>query len=103
MRSQFADLGVEFFDLLLVRLLVRLGLVLTGKQSRQSAQSSGFPGADLVGMHLLLGGELGDSLFFAQRGQNDLGLEFGGIAFSSWHLESNVFAPVFVSKFLEPL
>jgi hypothetical protein len=68
----------------------------------QSFQGESFPLADLVGMHVVLRGNLGASLFFLQNFLDNLSLEGGRVVFSRSY-SPNVFPPLFVSKFLGPV
>ncbi len=76
---QLADLGVEFLELLGMRgLFGRLLLRgLPGEEARETGKGDIAPAVQLIGMDLVLGGELANRLFFFQQLSDDLGLEGG--------------------------
>ncbi len=70
-------------ELLLVRCLLRLlGCVFMFEQAGQPLNSLSVPGVELRWMHSMLGGDLGDRLFFLEQFQHEMGLLFGGVLFS---------------------
>ncbi len=97
------DLGIEFFELLLMCRLLGSPFAFALKERGQPLERGGFPGADLVGVNAVLGSNLSDGFLFFERFGDDFGFESGGNAVFSWHFQSNLFLPLFVSKFPGPL
>ena len=60
--GEASDLGVEFFELLLVCCFVCLGFAFLFEEGGQSGNSGGFPGADLVGMEVVVSSNLREGL-----------------------------------------
>jgi len=77
LRRQASDLGVEFFELLLMRGMIDLGFALPLEERGQTVKCSRFPGADLVGMDVVVRSDLGERLLFLERLSDDLGLKAG--------------------------
>src|ERR1051325_8964882 len=80
--AEASDLGVEFFELLLMSRLVDSGFAFSLKESGQPAKSGGFPGADLVGMNVVLRSDLGEGFLLFERLGDDFGFESRGMTFS---------------------
>jgi hypothetical protein len=70
-----SDLSVEFFELLWMGHLVGSSFAFSLKPSGQPVQCGGFPGADLVGMEIVLGSDLRKSLLCFERLGDDFGSE----------------------------
>ena len=77
LRGQATDLGVEFFELLLVGSVIGLNSALSLEEGWQTVERSCFPGADLVGMDVVVGSDLCDRLLFLKGFSDDFGFEGG--------------------------
>ena len=75
-------MGVEFFELLLVGCLIVFDFVVSLKERGQPVESGGFPGADLVGMEIVFGSDLGEGLLLFECLGDNLGFESRGVMFS---------------------
>ena len=77
LRGQAADLGVEFFELLLVGGMFNLSSALPLEESWQATERCSFPGTDLVGMDVILRSDLCDRLVFLESFSDDFSFESG--------------------------
>jgi len=55
---------------------------LTGKETRETGEGDIAPTVELIGMDVVLGGELADRFFFFQQFAGDLGLEGRRVMFA---------------------
>ena len=100
MGSEASDLGIEFFELLLVGCLLRMGFAFHFEESGQPCNSRGFPGADLVGMDVVLGSDLSNGLLFLERFEDDFSFDSGRMTFSHGVLSLTYFCPFRCLNFL---
>jgi hypothetical protein len=80
--------------------LLRLGFAFPLEEGGQSCDSSGFPGADLVGMDVVLGSDLSDCLLFLEGFEDDFSFDSGRMTFSHGVLSLTYFDPFHCLNFL---
>jgi hypothetical protein len=72
---------------------LHLGFAFPLDEGRKSRNRGGSPGADLVGMDVVLRSDLGDGLLFLERFEDDFSFDSGRMTFSHGVLSLTYFDP----------
>src|SRR5262249_55121312 len=80
--------------------LFLVGFTFALEERGHPIQNGRFPGADLVGMDVVFGGDLGEGFLFLERFLDDFGFESRRVSFSHGSLSLTYFRPCSCPDFL---